>query len=279
MAFNATMIREKCQIQDASLGKQGSRILSNRLTVPSNSDNLVVRGQNMHSVARMGARLYNKGLVNGPLGQQKIEWKQLWESIEDGAHMTNPSNWICVYLNGALVFSSGEHHPFLDMIEQQVARSEGSYDLNVMIAAETFRAAGHNSMTIDHSTNVALILSITDGQGRCGLIYRHPRRTTTFSFSVAPGARAIEREVAGILESSSDFLESIQICYAIAAESTKGIEQDFAKEAKLKSRLGDLKRAVDGFEEGVTVTYRPERPDMNRFLQEAQMLLTKKVRS
>ncbi len=278
MAFNATMIREKCVIRDAALGKQGSHILSNRLTVPVNSENLVVRGQNMHSVARMAARLYNKGMVEGLLHKQKIDWKQLWTSIDEGAHMTNPNNWISVYVNGDLVFSSGGQHPFLDLIEQQVARSEGNYDMNVMIAGETFRAAGHEDMSLDHSTNVALILSIADGQGRCGLIYRHPRRTTTFSFSVAPGARPIEREVAGILESSADFLESIQICYAIAAESTKGIDQDFGKENELKNRLGKLKRAVDGFEEGVTVTYRPERPDMNRFLQEAQLLLTKKGR-
>lgn len=279
MAFNATMIREKCVIQDPSLGKQGSRILSNRLVVPVEKDNLVVRGQNMHSVARMAARLYNRGHSWGPLSTQKIDWKQLWQGIEDGAHMTNPSNWIAVYVNGQKLFSSGEHHPFLDLIEQQVARSDSNYDLNVMLAAETFRAAGHPSMNIDHSTNVALILSIADGQGRCGLIYRHPRRTTTFSFSVAPGAREIEREVAGILESSSDFLESIQICYAIAAESVKGIDQDFKKEAELKRRLNELRNAIDGFEEGVTVTYRPERPDMNRFLQEAQLLLTKKGRA
>ena len=70
----------------------------------------------------------------------------------------------------------------------------------------------------------------------------------------------------------------MQICYAIAAETAIGIEQNFETQAVLKERLTYLRNSLDGFENGPTVTYRPERPDMNRFLQEAQLLLSRRAR-
>lgn len=280
------MLRERCIIKDASLGKQGSRVLSNRLVVPVGSDTLVVRGQNMHSVARFGARLYNHFLKGGPLGQQKtIDYAKIWKEIEKGAYLTNPENWTTVYLNGEMMFASGDHHPFLDAIEQQVRSNDANYDVNVFMAGETLRAGGHPDMDIDHTSNVALIMNLNENLARCGLIYRHPRRTTTFSFTAAPNpngatkARPLAKEVPAILEAAADLLESVQICYAIAAETAKGIEQNFETQAVMKERLAYLRSGLDGFESGPLVTYRPERPDMNRFLQEAQLLLARRARA
>lgn len=288
MTINATMIRERCIIKDTALSsKGGSRILSNRLVIPMGKDNLVVRGQNMHSVARMGARLYKESKIRKlTLGSPKgKEFASLtWDSIFRDTDAMAKDNWISVYYEGHMIFSSGDHHPFLNLIETQASGNEDSYDMNVLIAAETFKAAGHAGMTIDHDSNVALILNLNDEQGRCGLIYRHPRRTTTFSFSVALAkdavalSTALKDELPAILEVSADFLESIQLCYAIAADTAKGIEQDAEKQVILKQRLGFLRKTIDGFESGLLVTYRPERPDFNRFLQETQLLLAKKSR-
>lgn len=172
----------------------------------------------------------------------------------------------------------------MDLIETQAAGNDINYDMNVMMASETFNAAGHPGMSIDHNSNVALILSVADEQARCGLIYRHPKRTTTFSFSAgvlhnqAAKPRPLLEDLAKILEASADFLESIQLCYAIAADGARGHDQDHEKQILLKRRLTDLRRSLDTFETTMQVTYRPERPDFNRFLQETEMLLAKRGR-
>lgn len=284
MSLNATMIRERCIIKDSALGKTGSSILSNRFTVPLGKDTLVVRGQNMQSATRVAARLYNEVERRGkslrtPETAEYIA--NVWNTVSRDTQAISPENWLAVYLNGEKIFQQGDHHPFLDMIETQSAGNDANYDLNVMLAAETFNAAGHPGMSIDHNSNVALILNLIEDQARCGLIYRHPKRTTTFSFSATPGEnadRSLKDDLARILEVSADFLESIQLCYAIAADSSKGLDQDYDKQSSLKKRLLDLRNNIDRFEEMLTVTYRPERPDFARFLQEAELLLAKRSR-
>lgn len=288
MTLNSTMIRERCVIKDASMGKANTRILSNRLVLPIGKDSLVIRGQNMHSVIRMAARLYNEATLRKlSIDSSKgVEFAGLaWDKIFKDTQTITQDNWIAVYINGLLMYKSADHHPFLDLIETQAMMNDSNYDMNVMIAAETFTAAGHIGMSIDHNSNVALILSLSADQGRCGLIYRHPRRTTTFSFSVSTGndklpkQRPLLEELSSILEVSADFLESIQLCYAIAAEAAKGPAQDLEKQITLKKRLYEMQKNIDAFESALNVTYRPERPDFNRFLQETQLLLAKKARA
>lgn len=287
MSLNATMIRERVIIQDPALGKSGSRILSNRLVLPISGELLVVRGQNMHSASRFAGRLYKKALDEGGIlaaVRKEEDVAEVWAKVYEEAALASPAdNWGSVYVSGNPIFASSPQHPFLDAIEKQVSNNENNYDLNVMLASETFTAAGHPNMRIDHSTNVALILNVTDDQARMGLIYRHPRRTTTFSFTALPNlGRTIKtssllEEVPLVLEVSADFLESIQICFALAADGAKGIDQNFEKQDTLKYRLGDLRKSIDGFESELKVSYRPERPDMNRFLLETQQLLQRRT--
>ncbi len=284
MSLNATMIRERCVIKDPSVGKAGSSVLSNRFSIPLGKDVLVVRSQNMFSATRMAARLYNEAVLHKKslLVPETGEYiNKAWDAILHETQAISPDNWLAVYLNGSNIFQQGEHHPFLDMIETQAAGNDINYDMNVMIAAETFNAAGHTGMTVDHNSNVALILNLMDEQARCGLIYRHPKRTTTFSFSVQPSdpEQNLQGYVSRILEASADFLESIQVCYAIAADGARGLDQDYDKQATLKKRLLDMRHTIDVFEGSLVVTYRPERPDFSRFLQEAELLLAKRARA
>lgn len=281
------MIRERCTIRDEALGNVGSHILSNRLSVPIGTHTLNVRGQNMHSVTRLAARLFDV-LVDSK-DQKTIAkpdasvLKGMWDGVADDVFNNRDGNWASAYLDGELIFASDKHHPFLDLIEKQVGQSEASYDMNVMITAENFNAAGFPGMSVEHDTNVALVLTLEKERGRSGLIYRHPQRTTTFSYSLTPQNQPdsfdMRERVPAILEMAADFLESIQLCYASAAEGAKGLAQDGAKVDAYRMRLGDLHKSIDGFEEGMHVAYRPERPNFTRFLQEAQMLLVRRSRA
>ncbi len=241
----------------------------------------------MHSVIRLASHLFeilepsqDKDTIVKP---KDAVLKNIWEKVATAVFNDVDDNWAAAYLNGELLFSSDEHHPFLDLIEKQVGESEASYDMNVMITSENFNAAGYPGMSVEHDTNVALVLTIDPDKGRCGLIYRHPQRTTTFSYSMTQKGNKtpfdMRDHVSRVLEISADFLESIQLCYASAAEGAKGLAQETDKVERLKNRLIALNKSIDVFEEGLNVIYRPERPDFTRFLQEAQMLLVRRKRS
>lgn len=241
----------------------------------------------MHSVIRLAARLFDilepsrdKKTLTKP--DAKI-LKELWDGVTSDVFNKAEGNWATAYTDGELLFASADHHPFIDLIEKQVGGSEASYDMNVMITAENFNAAGFPGMSIEHDTNVALVLTLEKERGRCGLIYRHPQRTTTFSYSLTPDNQPngfdMRERVPHVLEMAADFLESIQLCYASAAEGAKGLNQSNEKIDAYRNRLVDLNSSIDKFEDGVHVAYRPERPDFTRFLQEAQMLLVRRARA
>jgi len=215
MVMNITMIRERCTIRDEALGNVGSHILSNRVSVPLGKHHVTVRGQNMHSVIRLASHLFeilepsqDKDTIVKP---KDAVLKNIWEKVATAVFNDVDDNWAAAYLNGELLFSSDEHHPFLDLIEKQVGESEASYDMNVMITSENFNAAGYPGMSVEHDTNVALVLTIDPDKGRCGLIYRHPQRTTTFSYSMTQKGNKtpfdMRDHVSRVLEISADFLE------------------------------------------------------------------------
>lgn len=282
MVMNVSMIRERCTIKDETLGNVGSHILSNRLSIPFGEHHVTVRGQNMHSVVRLAARIYemlepqkDEKELKHP---EKQEIEEIWRSVAEAVFNPTEINWAAAYINSELIFASAKHHPFLDLIEKQAGSSEASYDMNVMITSENFNAAGFPGMSVEHDTNVALVLTLDDEKGRCGLIYRHPQRTTTFSFSITKHAE-LEIHFPKILELAADFLESIQLCYATAAESSKGLAQNREKVEALKNRLIHLSKNIDLFDDSINVAYRPEKPNFDKFLQEAQMLLARRARA
>lgn len=291
--FNTTLLREKFTIQDA-LAQRGPRrdaappviALSNRIVLPlmsedgTMSEKLIVRAQNMHSCARMAARILQEFQESGSILERStpFDWRYAWLSITKGFEIKfNPHRWIAVYHKGRIVFEDGEteRHPFLDIIEQCDARNKDNYEKAVIVAEDAFKQAG-KLVTIEHDSNVALVLNSEEGEVRCGVIVRGPNRTMTFSFTARPrGGRSVK--ISQCLSVCAAFLEGVQLAFQVGMIRQKQVfemidpgsaEAERGRESSQK--LGRLNGAIQQFENLADVTYRPERPDFSEMIDDAQ---------
>lgn len=290
--FNTTLLREKFIIRDAFADNKPRRqqdtppviALSNRIVLPLVSggvnETIIVRAQNMHSCARMAARIVQEFQEVGPILDRKspFDWKYAWLSITKGYETKfNPHRWVAVYHKGRIIYEDGEtkHHPFLDIIEQCDARNPDDYEKAVHVAEDAFRQAG-KIVTIEHDSNVALVLNYTPEETRCGVIVRGPTKTMTFNFSARPKAgRTIK--ISQCLSVAAAFLEGIQLAFQIGMfkqrQSYDMIESgspEAQKGRESSEKLGRLNGAVQQFENLLEVTYRPERPDFGKMIDDAQ---------
>lgn len=295
--FNASLLREKFVIRDvmpADITDEKPVIaLSNRLSLPFTSadgkhhEEFVVRAQNMHSCARLGAKIAQDFHDNGPIMDRKkpFDWEYAYLSITKGYEKRwNPYRWVTVYHKGRVIYEDGEgeRHPFLDIIEQCDARSKGDYTKAVAVAEDAFRQAG-KSVNIEHESNVALIMNVTEKEGKCGIILRGPDKTTTFNFSAKTKAGRAVR-VSQCLSVSAAFLEGIQLAFLVGMTNMKlryeiidphGDEAIKGREASQK--LGRLNGAVTQFENLLDVSYRPDRPQLSKMIDAAEDFAKKEL--
>lgn len=298
--FTTTLLREKFVIRDAFAEQKPAReraaemppviALSNRMVLPLTHTNrdgtevsemLVVRAQNMHTCARMAARIIQEFQDTGPILDRKtpFDWKFAWLSITKGyENKFNPGRWIAVYHKGRIVYEDGEtgRHPFLDIIEQCESRNKDSYEKAVSVAEDAFRQAG-KIVTIEHDSNIALVVNAEPGETKCGIIVRGPNKTMTFNFTAkAKAGRPVK--MSQCLSVSAAFLEGIQLAFQIGMIKQKqiyeliepaSVEADKGREASQK--LGRLNGAIQQFENLLDVSYRPERPDFGNMMDEAQV--------
>lgn len=291
--FNTTLLREKFIIRDA-IAQRGPRrdatppviALSNRIVLPlmsedgTVSEKLVVRAQNMHSCARMAAKIVQDFQDNGTILDRKtpFDWRYAWLSITKGFETKfNPQRWVAVYHKGRIVYEDGEteRHPFLDIIEQCEARNKDNYEKAVSVAEDAFKQAG-KLVTIEHDSNVALVLNAEAEEVRCGVIVRGPNRTMTFNFTAKPrGGRDVK--ISQCLSVSAAFLEGVQLAFQVGMIKQKQLfemvdpgspEVERARESSEK--LGRLNGAIQQFENLADVHYRPERPDFAEMIDDAQ---------
>lgn len=287
--FTASLLREKFTIRDALPAVPESRepvvAFSNRLVVPLQlhdgqiSEIFVVRAQNMHLCVRMAAQIVREFQENGPLLPRlpQIDWETVYRGLIKGYEAAwNPNHWMAIYNRGHLVFSGGAagHHLFLDVIEQCDARNKNGYDKSLEIAQDAFRQAGR-IVTISYDSNVAMLLNITDKEGKCGLIVRNPNKTTTFNIvaHVEPGKPVKPGQ---FLSAAAAFLEAIQLAFLIGTVHQK-IKMEILSPAspeaqqadKAGQRLGRLRQAITEFETALDVIYRPDRPDFRLMIDDA----------
>lgn len=294
--FNANLLREKFIITDVM--PAGGRIaapviaLSNRLAIPLRTpagdvveETFIVRAQNMHTCARLAAQVAREFQENGPIiGRRKpVDWEFVYLSITKGYEKKwNPHRWVAVYHKGRPVFQHGEanRHPFLDIIEQCDARNKGDYDKAVTVAEDAFKQAG-KTVVIEHDSNVALVLNISDDEGRCGVIVRGPNRTTTFNFTAHKKAGR-DVKVSQCLSTAAAFLEGIQLAFLVGMVRQK-LRYELISTASEEARQGDeasqklgrLNGAVTQFENLFKVTYRPERPNFAEMIEDAESFARK----
>ncbi len=287
--FNTSLLREKFVIRDALPDKRGEArpviALSNRLPLALSSrngdvqENFVVRAQNMHGCVRMAARIAQEFAQVGPLTDRArpFDWVGAWEGINKGFESTyNELRWVAVYHRGRIVFEAGrEHrHPFLDVIEQCDARNSAGYERAVSVAEDAFKQAG-KLVTIEHDANVALVVTITPDEGKCGVIVRGPNHTTTFNFSARrKGDRLVQ--VSECLSLAAAFLEGIQLAFLVGMTRRK-VQYELIGETSAEARKAEeaaqrlfrLRDAITQFETLLDVFYRPERPEFSKMIDDA----------
>lgn len=288
--LSTSLLREKFVIYDPQKGadKKNSVIaLSNRMVTELRDsggklvETYIVRGQNMHSVVRMAARLVYEFEQSGPIGPRAAQpdWEQIWEKlVNDYEYAYNPQRWIALYRDGKCLFSKGDRHPLLDMIEKCDFENDRDYDYAVPLAENLFIQAG-KSLKIEHDSNVALSVQFEGNSGRLGIIQRGPSKTTTFTFTANPKKPGQVVKIPQCLGAAAAFLEGVQLAFMVGMNTEKiriGLIERFSKEEKqtreARQRLSRLSGEISNLEDAFEIRYRPERPEFHHIMTDAEKL-------
>jgi hypothetical protein len=289
--FNTSLLRERFVISDSASGHKTEKepviALSNRLPLPLTihshegdmSETLVVRAQNMHTCIRMAAKIAQDFADNGPIMDREkkpFDWRLAWLSIIKGYETKyNPRRWIAVYHKGRVVFAEGERHPFLDIIEQCDALNKSDYEQSVKIAENAFRQAG-KAVNIEHDANVAVVLSVTADEAKCGVMVRGANRSNTFNF-VAKKRAGRDVKPSQCLSVCAAFLDGIQLSFLVGMTNQKALyglidrsSEEGHQGDEASKKLGRLNGAILQFENLSHVVYRPDRPEFAKMIEEAE---------
>lgn len=290
MILNTSLLRERFTIFHPDKdGREIVQAVGNRILLSLVSKNgevrerLIVRAHSMHITLRLAALITHEFHKSGPLLNRQIPfpWQKAWDDITfDFEHTHVPETWCCIYSNGRPVFSRGEYHPFLDVIEQCDIKNRAEYDRAVGIAENVFKQAG-KIVQIEHDVNIALVIGVMEDKTRCGLILRAPTRTTTFNFQIEPLNTSPQSAIQAHhgLVMAADFLEAIQLAVTtgfVQSQINIGKIRDASPagrkaKAALK-RIGRLNQSILSFESLYAVRYRPEKPDFTEILETARGL-------
>jgi len=193
--FRTSLLREKFTIiEKADKTAEPVMAMSNRISIPLISEDkidnetYVVRTQNMHSCARLAAAIAKEFFERGTIAGRAMPmpWDDIWMDVIKGYERDwNENIWCAIYHKGRIIYQKGEHHPFLDIIEQCDVANKSEYVESINFAEDAFSQAG-KEVRIDHETNVALIISCTAEQAKSGVIIRSAGGATTFNYSTTP---------------------------------------------------------------------------------------------
>ncbi len=289
LEFKTSLLREKFVLHDPGNDPSDTPpliALSNRMVLPmtgdrpGDSETFVIRTQNMHSCARFAAAISKEYLEHGPIMSRdySFNWNVLWTDVAKGYEKDwNPDIWAAVYYKGRVIFEDGTRHPLLDIIEKCDAANREDYTQSVAFAEAAFQQVG-KSVKIEHDSNIALIISIKEEEAKCGVILRGANRKTTFNYTVK------QKKIAGdpiriptILTASAAFLEGVQLAFAVGMTNKKRavelIEKYSDEDRKGKrgaERLINLTSAIESLERKYYVSYRPDRPEFQAMVREAE---------
>jgi len=289
--FKASLLREKFTLVPDDKDDSPIIAMSNRIAIPLASpdgidnEEFVVRTQNMHSCARMAATIVKEFTERGTIIHRAhpVPWSVMWNDVIKGYEKNwNEDIWCAIYFKGRVIFQSGEHHPFLDIIEQCDANNMNNYGKSIKLAEDIFAQAG-KTVSITHDSNIALVLHTTPEMGKSGIIVRAATGTTTFNYSAKPRSdNDMKINAFTSLTVAASFLEAIQLAFTVGLlrrkKEFKMIERFSEEDKKFdrsKTRLGNLNRAISKYEEKFDVNYRPDRPNFNNMVEKAQEAATK----
>lgn len=274
--FTTSLVREKIVFVDEGAADISARspivVRSNRILLTLTGDNgptekVVIRTQTMPSALRLASRVMFSYYRNGLLlpRTEPYDWDVQWQGmLSDFERTYHPDIWAAVYINGQSVFKTVTS-PFVDIVEQCALLSIDNYDATMNVTEQVMRQVGR-AVNISHSSNVAAI--VTDGVDtlRCGVIHRAAGRDRTFNFT-ATGGQEEHRVVQG-LGVAAHLLEGINLQRIVQIMQDKiqsgeaGKASPEATELRAATaRLVALDRAINSFEDGYDVKYRPQKPD------------------
>jgi len=277
---------EPVKLPDGTEGKSAVIALSNRIEIPLvnakgiQEECITVRAHTMAMCVRMAARILQSYVSGGPLlsRSKPYDWDYAWETaLDDYEKNFNPIRWVAIYSEGKSLFAKGEHHALLDVIEKCQATNNKDYDHSIPMAEKAINGTGQD-IRIEYDGNVALAVHLENPQTRFGVIVRGPSKTMTFNFAVtARNGRSINYPQC--LGSAAAFLEGIQLCYMVGMNEEKirlGLIERHSREEKqtreARTRLGRLNAEISTLEGGFEVRYRPERPEFQWLLMDAEKL-------
>lgn len=292
--FDTSLLREKFTLSETGESANQSPpviALSNRMDVTFGGDgveteNFIIRAQNMHSCIRLAAAIGREIAERGPITYRvaDFQWQHLWHDVIKGYEQDwNPDVWCALYMNGRLLFSEGNHHAFLDVIEQCATKHKGDYADTIPIAEQVFQQAG-KTVKIAYDANVAMLVRMSESEAKCGIIMRSANKKTTFSFRATPRTEGRKEplRVPTVLSVCAAFLEGIQLTFQVGmlnykyrAEMFEKFSDEYRRRERTTKRLGNLNRAVLQFDKDYEVTYRPEQPDFQRHVKEAERVAAK----
>ncbi len=283
--LNTSLLREKFTIIDPVVKTARGPVvaLSNRMVLELRNnrgdlqETMIVRAQNMHVCVRMAARILHSYLNGGPLLDRRVPYD--WNTMAEEAageyeRASNERLWIAVYSKGSAVFKQGSCHPLLGLLEKYAAMKD-SYEQAVPLAEAAFQQAG-KKVRIDYDGNVALNIDLEKTKGRCGVILRSANQKAIFNFTA--GAKAGKTlSFPQILSAAAAFLEGIQLAFHVGMNGEKikmgmisqGSDEAW-KTAEGSKRLLRLSTEIANMEDSCEIRYRPERPEFQRILTEAE---------
>ncbi len=289
MQIDTSLLREKFVIKEkvakgSDLVAQEMCARSNRIMLDMHSvelakETFVIRTDSMHLCARMAGQILANYENKGPFGPRLdyLKWDVIWDSaLSDYEKKYNAGRWVAIYHKGKLVFEQGEHHAFLDVIEQFEHKNARTYNNSLSTAEKAFHDAGRD-VTIDYSSNIALALVMDEKGGRCSTILRAPKKTTAFHFYIKPKYENEKIVVSQGLSSAANFLEGVNLSFFIGMTSAKvetdEIDQYSDEGVQLRNahrRLEDIYTKIKSLEDRYAVRYRPERPMFDLIIEHTE---------
>lgn len=287
MNIDTSLLRERFIIQENKEVLDGSKLLS--IQAPSTRmpislqagelppENFVVRSHNMSSCIRMVCKMIDNYERHGPIlpRVKSIKWDVMWDECLSNyeRRFNQGQNRISIYHQGKRIFSKGEYHSFLDIIEKCDTINKGDYSASLEMAKGAFLEAGKD-VNIHYDSNVALIAIIGKTEGRCSMVLRSARHTNTFNYTLSPLKQGERINPIQALSSAADFLEGVHLCYVIGMNNEKihrGIIEKYSEEyhqtQKARDRVNSIVANIKSMENRYSVRYRPEKPNFDYLLR------------
>jgi hypothetical protein len=220
----------------------------------------------MHTTLRLASKImfsyYKTGLFLDR--SQPFDWESLWEQVLSQYEKDfNPGIWSAIYINGKPVFKTTKS-PFVDVIEKCALLTIDNYDATMEVTESALKQIGR-AMRINHSSNVATVLTDSGDTMRCGIIHRARGKDTTFNFTAEGGET--HNRIVQCISIAAAFLEALNLQFVVQSLQEKNKRGEIPKVSKeanqlrgATARLITLDKGIMSFEDIYKVKYRPEKP-------------------